>query len=66
MAGTSLERLAAAAARIDGIRGQLQSERERRDAAIVEAREAGHLWRDIAGAAMLSIGACAQILAQRP
>ncbi len=65
MADGVLIRLQAAADRIAILHEDLQAEQERRDAAIVEARDDGHRWTDIAGSARLSQSMCARILAER-
>jgi hypothetical protein len=65
MADGVLIRGRAAADRIALLHEELQAEQERRDAAIVEARDDGLRWTDIAEAMRLSQGMCARILAER-
>lgn len=66
-AGTGLiERARACARYIAGLEEALDAERERRDAIIVEMRDAGYSWKVISHAIGRSIGRCSAIVAEAP
>lgn len=62
LAGT-LVRLRAAADRLAVLADERDAEQSRRDELVCQARDEGHSWREIAGAARCSIGRASAIVA---
>jgi len=59
-------RCRASADRIAALREELAAEKGRRDQLVVDLRDAGMHWRDVAAAARLSVTQCVTIVTGRP
>lgn len=59
-----LARLTAASKRTAELDQAAETERERRNALIIEAKDSGHSWRQVADAASLAVSTCETIVAR--